>query len=423
MIRLKKLPNGIRVATEKIPSVSSCGIGLWVEVGSRHESDEERGLTHFVEHMLFKGTPGRNARQIADALNVLGGNANAFTSQEVLCLHARTVAHKAHEALDLLAELLLESTFPEEEIPRERQVVLEEYKMYEDNPDDCSLDLFLRNLWPRDPLGRSVLGTRRTIGRFSREALTEYWRRQFHPQRLLIAMAGSFDAAACGAVIRRRFEPLQAAGPPPPRPPARHAIKARPRRTYLRRPVEQAHFCFGCLGPHRRSADRFAFGLMNMILGGGMSSRLFQEIREKRGLAYSIGSFSQQFSDRGFFAVSGGTSIESLGDVVKLTMEELARICEENVPEAELVMAREQVIDAMLMSQENTEARMMRMADSLLSTGRVMSLEEAVQRLRGVGAAEIRRTAAAHLRAVPLALGSIGPEGGAWPTAGPFQIA
>jgi len=411
MIRLRTLSNGIRLITESIDSVRSCGLGLWVEVGSRHEAPGEYGLSHFIEHMLFKGTRGHDVRQIADLINFLGGNFNAFTTQEYLCLHAKTVDRKAHEALDLLAEMLLESTFPADEIRRERQVVLEEFKMYEDSPDDLSVDTFIQNLWPNHPMGRPVIGVRGQVRQISRDRIHHFWSREFRPGRLLIALAGSFDARACQDVIRRRFgglvEPTGSARRYEPATPS-----AAPRQTYFKRPIEQAHFCLGTHAPRRTAPDRFAFGLMNMILGGGMSSRLFQEIREKRGLAYSIGSFAHLFSDRGFFAVSGGTSVAAFGEVLAITMKEIARIGAEEVSEHELSLAREQMIDAMLMGLENTESRMTRLAESMMAFGRVVPIDELIKKLRQVTIAEVRAVAVRYLRPGAFAASSVGPAHG-----------
>lgn len=419
-VRTRTLPSGLCIATEPIEAVRSCGVGLWVEVGSRYEQAGEEGLSHFIEHMLFKGTRGRDVRQIGDAINYLGGNINAYTTQEVLCLHAKVVDRKAHEALDLLSEMLMESTFPADEIKRERQVVLEEYKMVEDTPDDLSVDIFLRNLWPNHPLGMPVIGTRKSIRTFGRETIKQYWEREFRPDRLMIALAGSFDDKACAQVIKKRFGSWEAKEGGDRAEFVASAVK--PRQTYLKRPVEQAYFCLGTAAPHRSSAERFAFGLLNMVLGGGMSSRLFQEIREKRGLAYSIGSFAQLFKDRGCFAVSGGTSFTTFEEVLRITLAEIERICAEEVSEHELAMAREQIVDHMLLGMENTEARMSRIAESMLVFGRVVPVDELIQRIREVTPAEIREVAQRYLKAREFAVSSIGPKEGYLPLRGQLGI-
>jgi predicted Zn-dependent peptidase len=407
MIRLRTLANGLRIATENIEGVRSCGVGLFLDIGSRHEHEHEAGLSHFIEHMLFKGTRHHDARGLADAANFLGGNVNAYTTQESICLHAKTVDGKAHLALDLLCEMLLDSTFPEEEVARERQVILEEYKMVEDNPDELGVDQFVKNLWPGHPLGRPIIGTRQTIRRFSRAGLLQYWRREFNPSRLVVALAGACDEAACNEVITRRLEPLR---------PGRRTRRLRqpftgtaPRTTYHARTIEQTHFCLGVQGPDRLAEDRYAYAMMNMILGGGMSSRLFQEIREKRGLAYSIGSFAQLFSDIGLFGVTGATSPEVLEEVLRISLTELALLATTAPPADELDLARAQVTDAMLMSLENTESRMTRLAESLITYGRVVSVDEVIAAVNAVTPEQVRDCAARYLQPRRYALSLIGP--------------
>ncbi len=414
MIRTRTLPSGVRVVSEKLDTVHSCAIGLFAQVGSRDEPDQEAGISHFIEHMLFKGTSRLNAQKLADLINYLGGNINAFTSQEMICLHAKTVGGKAARTIDLLGEMLLDSTFPPHEIRRERQVVLEEYKMYEDSPDELSVDMFLKNLWPRHPLGRPVIGRRGTIRRFSREGIGQYWRRALHPQRVLIAISGQFDSRACSRAINKWFGRMEARDKPLPES-ANGAPATQPRQSYLRRPVEQAHFCLGMSGPDHYSSQRYAFGLMNMILGGGMSSRLFQEVREKRGLAYSIGSFTQLFRDAGYIAVSGGASPESADEVLAITMAEIEKMCQDEPPLRELELVREQILDTMLMSHENTDARMMRMADSILHHGRVIPLDESERALRRVKPCDVLEVAQKYLADGPIAMASIGPSEGRLP--------
>lgn len=414
MSRLRILPNGLRIIREPMKSVRSCAIGIWVDVGSRHESESDGGVSHFVEHMLFKGTPRLTTAQIGDLTNELGGNINAFTTQEQLVLHARTIDRKAPRALDLLSELLLDSIFPEDELTRERQVILEECKMYEDSPEELSVDVFFRNLWPDHPLGRPVIGRRSTIRRFSAGHLREYWRHELQPPRILISMAGHYDSEAMDEVIRRRFEPLTPSNHAAR--PAQPSVKGLPRRqSCLKRTIEQTHFCLGTNGPRRRDPERYAFGLLNMILGGGVSSRLFQEVREKRGLAYSIGSFTQLFTDAGSFAIDGATSPSTLGEVLRITLDEIDRICEEKVTERELELARSQVIDGLLIGLENTESRMMRIAESILTFGRVMGIDETIRQVEAVSADEVQSVARRYLRSGPLALSCVGPTRPALP--------
>ncbi|MEN6625611.1 MAG: pitrilysin family protein [Candidatus Sumerlaeia bacterium] len=408
MARLRTLPNGIRIVSEPMKSVRSCGIGIWIDVGSRHESEDDGGLSHFVEHMLFKGTRRLTTKQIADVTNELGGNINAFTTQEQLVLHARTIDVKAPRALDLLGEMLIESVFPDDELARERQVILEECKMYEDSPEELSVDVFMRNLWPDHPLGRPVIGRRSTIRRFNAPYMREFWRHELQPKRILIAIAGAFSKDDVEEVVRRRFAPLrESSHGHRPAQPSTSGLERR--QSCLKRTIEQTHFCLGTNAPRRRDPERYAFGLLNMILGGGVSSRLFQEVREKRGLAYSIGSFTEYFTDAGSFGIDGATSPSQLGEVLRITLDEIERICEERVSDRELELARSQVIDGLLIGLENTESRMMRNAESILTFGRVLPVDEVIGRVEAVDASDVQSVARRYLRSGALAVSCVGP--------------
>lgn len=410
MIRVRKLPSGVTVATDRMQGVRSCAIGVWLMVGSQHETPEEAGLAHFIEHMLFKGTDKYDALELADELNRVGGNVNASTSQENLCLHAQCVDEKAPRVLDLLSQMLLDSIYDVAEIQRERNVILEEYKMYEDSPDDLIVDLFFKNLWPGSPLGRPVIGTPSSIRKFSAPRIHRFLSREFRPNRLLIVVAGNFEPRAVSRVVDRHFSEIRL--PRAGRPTRAIApLKCPVRRTLDRRSIEQVHFCLGTGGPRRPSPDRFPFGLMNIVLGGGMSSRLIKEVREKRGLAYSISSFTQPFQTAGSLAVAGSTSAESLDEVLRLTLEEMRRICDEPVSEEELGLARDQVLDSLLMSVESTYSRMMRLADHLMVYGRPIPYDEIARRILAVTPADMRRVARKYFRGQSLAGAFIGPPG------------
>lgn len=417
---LQTLANGLRIATDLDPAVRSCSIGLWVEVGSKHERAQEAGLAHFTEHMLFKGTPRYNALELSDELNRLGGQVNAHTSQEIICLHARCVDEKAPRVLDLLSEMLLESLFPEPEMERERRVILEEYKMYEDNPEDVVGDLFYATLWPSSPLGRPVIGRPETISKFSLRAIRSFLSRELDPSRVVVAIAGNCDRKACMKIIGRRFGKLRL--PKRRKPVALGSTRNSGQISFVPKPVEQAHFCLGAAGPHRRSEDRFAFGLMNMVLGGGMSSRLFKEVREKRGLVYSIYSFAQLFHGAGSFGVSGSTSPETFEEVLTVCGAELRRLIAEDVPLAELHMAKEQALDSLLMSVESTMSRMTRLAESVLTFGRPMRIDETIKEIKAVTPAAIRRVANEYLAGQKLAGAFVGPKGLRWKKAGQIHL-
>lgn len=419
MTAIQSLPNGVRFAMEPMASVRSCTIGVWIPIGSAHERANEAGVAHFLEHMLFKGTRRIGAIELADEINRLGGHFNAMTSQETICLYAQCIDEKAPAAIDLLGEMLFESSFPNEEAVRERNVILEEYKMYEDNPDDLIVDHFLRNLWPGSPLGRPVIGIPSTISGFSPKSISSFLGREFRASQVLVVLAGSFDAKTCRNSLRSRF------GKPAPRSrPRSPKVKAPSRKvcqTTLRRDVEQAHFCFGADGPNRRSPDRYAFGLLNMLLGGGPSSRLFREVREKRGLAYSVHSFSQPFRHAGCFGVGGSTSPSTLAEVLRICRTEMKRLCAEPVGADELELVKGQIEDSMLMGLESTSARMMRLSDSILTLGRAADYRETLRAIRQVTPAEIRRAARKYLAGREMACAFIGPRGLRAPAIRPIE--
>lgn len=405
--QIVELPNGVRIVTDPMAEVRSCSLGIWLATGSGSERAEEAGLSHFAEHMLFKGTDQYDAFALSNRMNGLGGNFNAFTSQEALCLHARTVEHKAHQALELLLQMLCDSTFPAGEIVRERNVILEEQKMYEDSPDDQVLDVYMKNLWPKHALGRPVIGTRAEIARFSRPRLMKFWGDVLRPGALVVSIAGAFDRPACMRLIKRYLGGLK---PRKRRSVAGGSHREKPLQRTLVRPIEQTHFCFGAPAPHRHAPERFAFGMLNMILGGGMSSRLFQEVREKRGLAYSISSFMQLFDKVGCYAVVGGTSPQYGREVIELCLDQLRLLREQPVSDEELAMAREQLVDAALMRMESTSQRMMHQAECLLHFGRLIALEETLEHFQRVTVADIQRVARRYLAPERFAVSVIGPE-------------
>lgn len=418
MIHQRTLANGVHVAMERMESVRSCAIGVWLQMGSEHERSGEYGLAHFIEHMLFKGTSRYDAQMLADELDRIGGQVNASTNQETLALTAYCIDGKAPRALELLTHMLLDSVYPDEEIRRERNVVLEEFKMYEDTPDDLIVDHFFRNLWPGTALGRPVLGTPGSIRRFSSARIRSFLDREFHPARILITLAGSFDEKACMGVLRERLgalEPRRAgrasAARPKPAQGAAMPLGGRVRRTVERRPIEQVHFCIGTEGPTRSSPDRYAFSVLNLILGGGMNSRLFREVREKRGLVYSIQSFTQLYRGAGSLAIAGSSSPHSIDEVLSLTLREIADICEKGVQRGELELAREQILDSLLLGLESTNTRMLRLADALMTHGHPIPYRQTVAAIRKVSPEAVGEVAKKYLRRQPLAGAFIGPEG------------
>lgn len=401
----KVFKNGVRLLWERVPNVRSVSIGIWVDVGSRNENEDENGISHFIEHMLFKGTSRLNSERISAAINAIGGNVNAFTTQEDICLHARVVDRRLPQTIELLSQLLLDSKFAAQELERERNVILEEVKMYNDTPDELVVDLFTHNLWRGNSLGRPILGSVDTLRSFRRSDLLKYRDREFGPERVVIALAGNFDPRAVERQFSELFDALSTNGTQPNR-------VATPSPTFSRRcevrDLEQTHFCIGTLGPERSSEDRYAFSLLNLILGGGSGSRLFLEIREKRGLAYAIHSFNGGFKDTGMFAITGGTSPKQVDQVLGLVFRELGRICDKLPSAAELRLAKEQMTTALLLGLESTHSRMIRLAESELSFGHYVSVEETMRRVEAVKPRDILHHARKYLKSKPVAFSAIG---------------
>ncbi|MBN1477746.1 insulinase family protein [Candidatus Sumerlaeota bacterium] len=398
-------PSGLRLLTEHVPGAQTVSIGIWMARGSRHESTALQGVTHMLEHMLFKGTSTQSAQELALAMNALGGHFNAFTTQEVVCVHARVIGEHLERAMRLLAEMVHDSAFAEEEIERERGVILEEIKLTNDTPDDLIHDLFYENLWGEHGLGRSILGTPETVTSIGRSELIEHLSRQIALPQMIVAMAGACDSERAAELVESMILTDGAeSGVMEDQPP-----ETLHRRRHFERRLEQIHFCLGTLGPTRTSEDRYAFNLAHSILGGGASSRIFQEIRERRGLAYSIGTFVEPYHDIGCFGVSGGTSPEHLPEVIELTLAEIRRMCREPVGAEELTNAKEQMRAHLLLGLESMGHRMSRVAELEIHFGRHIPLEETLARIDAVTSEDLLDVANTHLAEAPLTIVTLGP--------------
>lgn len=401
-----KLQNGVRLLTDQMPGVRSTAIGIWIFAGSRNERPEERGITHFIEHMFFKGTKKHDAITIGQIFNLLGGQFNAFTTQESLCIYARVIDEHLDEALGLLAEMILESTFPEDEIDRERNVILEEIKMCDDTPDDHVVELFQQNLWPEHPIGRPVLGTPKTVRSFRRKNLNDYFKRELCADRMNITIAGNFNRRAVSRKVESLFDSISS------RPSASDAngkVAFGFRQRGARFPIEQIHFCVGTQAPPRAHKDRYALGLASTILGGGMGSRLFEEIREKRGLAYCISTINSAFIDTGYIGITGATAIRALPKVLDLVVKEVRRLYTDSVSQDELDRARQQIASQTLFGQESTMSRMMHMADSEYYWKRFLPVEEILNKLALIKPNDICEVAEKYLKNMPICGSAVGP--------------
>jgi len=406
-IRKIVLNNGVRILLERIPNIRSASLGLYFDVGSRNETLPEGGLTHFIEHMLFKGTNQLNSLQLSQEINRIGGNVNAWTTQENVAITAKVVDEHLPRAIELLFQMYHQSIFAPEEIERERNVILEEVKMYDDTPDELVVDVFMENLYADNPLGKPILGSPENIQRFKRDDLQSFVSREFTPDRLVVAIAGNFDLRRIEPLLRRLFDSLPArALPSNPLVQPVAAFKS----SNINRKLEQVHFCMGTLGPRRNSDDRFAFSILNTILGGGASSRIFQEVREKRGLAYSIGSFDIMFKDSGCFAISGGTSPRNAAKVVDICLEQVKLAYSQDISQDELDSAKEQLKSGVLLGMESSSYRMSRLAESELNFGEFIPVDTILERVKAVTIQQVRDVAERYLRNQPVTFAGIAPE-------------
>lgn len=375
------LDNGIRVVTETIPTLESVSLGLWITTGSRDETPQENGISHFIEHLFFKGTDSRSAFDITRAIESVGGSINAFTGKEYTCIHAKVLQNDIALALDVVTDIFANSIFDPEELEREKMVVLQEVKMIEDTPEDLIHDLFNRFFWADNGLGFPVTGTQENILSFQQSQIKTFFRNHYTSGKVIVAVAGRMHHQQVVDLIASRLDRCQ------PSPSASSREEPQGGRNGIRvahRELEQVHLCMGTRGiPHCHKL-RFAGHTLNILLGGNMSSRLFQEIREKRGLTYSIFSFLNTYEDTGLFGVYAGTTKEEIQDVIELILRELRNVKEGKIREEELKVAKEYLKGGLILGQESSEGRMSRLAKNEMHWGRHVSLQEALEELEGV---------------------------------------
>jgi predicted Zn-dependent peptidase len=399
------LSNGVRVLTEELPHVRSAAIGFWVDTGSKNETAEINGISHFIEHMLFKGTERRSAFQIAQAIEDKGGSLNAFTDKEHTCYYARILDSELPTAIDVLTDMLVRPAFDPGELKRERQVVLEEIKMYEDTPDELVQDLFNLAFWGDHPLGRPIVGTRGTMRTANRDRAIAYMERFYTPDRVVVSVAGRFETPRVLAQLEATIGQMRR----PSTPLAETAPMARSNLKVRYKDIEQVHVVLGTEGVTMASPDRFAVTLLDAILGGGMSSRLFQEVREKRGMAYSISSYEVMYAKAGIFGVYAGCSPKHLDEVVRLSLAEMDKVKAGEVTEEELRRAKDQLKGGLLLSEESPRNRMSRMANSELAFGRIHSVAEVLDGLEAVTLADLTRVAREVMDTRTLTATVVGP--------------
>ncbi len=408
MIQREVLPNGVRIVTENITYVQSVALGVWVGVGARDESDPHRGISHVIEHMLFKGTERRTAQQIADDIDSVGGDINAFTSKEMTCYYVRVLSEHVPLAVDVLSDMFHHSTIEPAELAREENVILEEIKRRDDEPDDLVHDVFAETLWPAHVLGKSVIGTPETVSSFRQADLKGYMDTRYTPDTIVITAAGNLNHDEIVAMVRERFSHLSGSKADWRAPDT--APQAQPGTAYIEKVIEQVNLVIGTQGFPQSSDDKYPLSLLDTVLGGSMSSRLFQEIREKRGLAYSVGSYSQSFREGGYFGVYSGTSPATAEQVIDLVKTEFANIRKNNITAKELERAKNQFRGGIVMGQESMNSRMMRMGRSELTYDRVIPIDEIQQKITAVTLDDIDRVAQHLFGADQFAMATVGPK-------------
>ena len=411
-IERTEFSSGLRVVTERMPGVRSVSLGFWVLAGSRDEPPAISGSSHFLEHLLFKGTKKRTALAIAENFDAVGGDVNAFTSKEYTCYYARVLDRDIELAVDHLADMLQHSVLRSADLDAERQVILEEINMHEDSPEEVVHDLFTEALWPNHPLGRPVLGTADTIRAATRDKVHRFYRRHYVPGRLVVAAAGNLRHEDLLDMLRSRMETGKIVGTGDAQGWDLRASETAPessaRPLVRRRKTEQAHICLGANGLPRSDPDRFAFLIVNGALGTGMSSRLFQEIREKRGLVYSVYSYHSQYTEAGIFACYAGTTPARAREVIGLLRRELDDVAGGGLSAEEFERAKGHVKGSMVLSLEDPGSRMSRIGKSEIGHGEILTVSQALKRVEAVTLSDAQRVAKRVL-SQPMTLTVLGP--------------
>ena len=412
-VRRTVLPGGLRVVTEEMPGVRSASIGVFVGVGSRDEAATLNGASHFLEHLLFKGTPTRSAMDISAALDEVGGEFNAYTAKEYTCFHARVLDDDLPMAIDVLGDMVTSSLIAGDDVEAEREVILDEIAMHDDDPDDVVHNLFAATAWAGSPLARPIAGTAESIQALSRQQINRYYRTRYRPEAMTVAVAGNVDHTDAVRQVRRSFGRsgfLDGSSGRPLQP--RLSSRVRPARAgeaHTTRPFEQVNQVLGVRGLVRSDVRRHALGVLNAALGGGSSSRLFQEVRERRGLAYSVFSFATSYSDAGLVGVSVGSLPGKASEVLEVVRAELRKVADKGIGEDELRRGKGQLRGGLVLSLEDSASRMTRLGESELFLDRLLSVDEVLDRIERVSCTDVQQLAAELFRR-PETLATVGPS-------------
>jgi predicted Zn-dependent peptidase len=403
--RKSVLPNGIRILTERMPHVRSVAVGVWVETGSRHEPEARGGVSHLIEHLVFKGTATRTAQDIARTMDSVGGQMDAFTTKENTCFYVQVLDEHLPLAVDLLTDILLHPLFDAEELEREKSVVLQEIRMVEDTPDDVIHDLFAAQVWSDHPLGRPILGTRELVTGFGRDGIAEHFGEEYVPPQIIIAVAGNVTHEQVVELFGRGFNGFARDA----RPRAGSTPRLNPGVNIVHKPLEQVHLVMGFPGLRHAAPERYAMFLLNDVIGGSMSSRLFQEIRERQGLVYSIHTGAQAYADTGVLYVQAATDAQNFSKVLKSVLKELRDLKKDGITADELKRAKDHLKGSLMLSLESTSSRMNRLAKHEMHLGSFLTMDEMLASIDGVKHEEVQALVTQVIDEEQLALTTLGP--------------
>ena len=403
--RKSVLPNGIRILTERMPHVRSVAVGVWVETGSRHEREARGGVSHLIEHLVFKGTATRTAQDIARTMDSVGGQMDAFTTKENTCFYVQVLDEHLPLAVDLLTDILLHPLFDAEELEREKSVVLQEIRMVEDTPDDVIHDLFAAQVWGDHPLGRPILGTRELVTGFGRDGIAEHFGEEYVPPQIIIAVAGNVTHEQVVELFGRGFNGFERGA----RPRAGSTPRLCPGVNIVHKALEQVHLVMGFPGLRHAAPERYAMFLLNDVIGGSMSSRLFQEIRERQGLVYSIHTGAQAYADTGVLYVQAATDAQNFSKVLKSVLKELRDLKKDGITADELKRAKDHLKGSLMLSLESTSSRMNRLAKHEMHLGSFLTMDAMLASIDGVKHEEVQALVTEVIDEDRLALTTLGP--------------